>query len=225
METPKYSEKGTRAPLGLFSNAPKSLQCLSQACRAGSRGMAGWSIKPFKTPISKSKLEKCSEGRPQPSLVSNASQEDKTHAILSVEIAWPNNGLFIHLLRFPEVFIGPRLSSALKTKEQCKCSWTLLQNLSLGGSGEFSSPSRASAQYKTKCTTSHPKVPVNLPTPLKQSTLFKKQSVKSLATQQLHGLKSLSMQVSNTFNRGSAECSALPGKGGKIRKWVTQLSK
>lgn len=78
------------------------------------------------------------------------------------------------LLRFPEAFIGLRLTSTLQPRKQGKCSQTLLQNLSLGGSGQFRSPLRAPAQYNTKCTTSHPNTPIKLLTPLNQSILFKK---------------------------------------------------
>lgn len=68
------------------------------------------------------------------------------------------------LLRFPEVFIGPRLTSALKTSEQCKHSWTLLQNPSLGGSGEFSSLLHVRQHGTTQnASAAIQKVPVELP--------------------------------------------------------------
>lgn len=43
-------------------------------------------------------------------------------------------------LRLPEESIGLRLTSALQPRTQCKCSQPILQNLSLAGSGKFSSP-------------------------------------------------------------------------------------
>lgn len=106
------------------------------------------------------------------------------------------------LLRFPEVYTGLRLTSTLQPRKQGKCSQTLLQNLSLGGSGQFSSPLCAPAQYNTKCTTSHPNTPIKLLTPLSQSILFKKRVQKAWLVSSFMDLN-LWVCKSNMFNCGS----------------------